>query len=310
MILGRNLKRRFGIPLVLDFRDEWTLSSRYLENRVSGESARRGEVRQIESTLRAADGVIATTQASAAELSASCRAAGNPLSARCIYNGFDPDDFKNLPCAKPNPDRFRLVYTGTLWNLTDVGPLVSAVESLAEQRPDLAQRLSLVFVGRRTPAQEALLARIRGLPVQLELSEYMPHLQALQVAAESDALCVLLADKPGAERVVPGKLFEYLALGRPILAITPQGEAAQLLSRSSQATVFGTRQIDPIARWLMSRIEDKLDPLAGVEARVPTHFAAESSAGATELSWCSRPELTRQLAELLGGLTRFSSRSA
>ena len=67
------------------------------------------------------------TEHSAAELRRVRDAAGSSARVDCIYNGYDPDDFPDVSPPLADPDRYRLAYVGTLWNLTDVAPLVDAV---------------------------------------------------------------------------------------------------------------------------------------------------------------------------------------
>ena len=73
-LLGRSLKRRFGLPLVLDFRDEWLLASQYLDNHQQTGLAYRRQLAMFHQVLRAADAVLATNDrtANATILMAAC----------------------------------------------------------------------------------------------------------------------------------------------------------------------------------------------------------------------------------------------
>jgi glycosyltransferase involved in cell wall biosynthesis len=211
--------------------------------------------------LRSADAVIATTQASTARLAQRASEAGaNPI-AECIYNGWDPGDLVDASSATaavpPNPGKFRLVYTGTLWNLTSIAPVVEAVEHLALHHPSLAARLELVILGRKTPDQERLLARLDATSTTVYLPDYAPHAVALATMQSADALLLLLSDVPGAERVAPAKLFEYLAVGRPLLAVTPDGETAGIV-RSVEADGWrAAHDVAGITGWLVARLEGR-----------------------------------------------------
>ena len=127
------------------------------------------------------------------------------------------------------PGRFRLVYTGTLWNLTSIAPVAEALTRIAGRTPALLERLDLIVVGRKTPEQRAELSRIAALGGTLHDVDYCDHPIALATMASADALLLLLSDLPGAERVAPAKVFEYFATGRPILAVMPEGEIAGLV---------------------------------------------------------------------------------
>lgn len=293
-LLAARLKQQFRLPLVLDFRDEWSMIGRYLENHASDGHGGR-QHRMMMRTLAAADAVVATTQASAAELGDCCRAAGSSAIVATIYNGFDPEDLRGLQGERRRAGKFRIVYTGTLWRLTDVRPLVNALETLARQAPELLSRLELVFAGRRTPEQDRVLDRLENLAISLQRRDYLPHDESLQLAASADLLCLLLADEPGAERVVPAKLFEYMALRRPMLALVPAGETQQLVHTMPDAQRFDPHDAEGIADWLAAQLAA---PFVASPQPSPLGLRVDD-ASAAELSRFSRSELTGQLARLL-----------
>ncbi len=292
-LLGRQLQRRFGVPLILDFRDEWMLVARHLENYQLSGLAHRWQRAMLQKVLRTADAVVATTRASAAELTRLCRETGSAATASCIYNGFDPDDLSGLECGPQVRSRLRIVYTGTLWNLTSIAPLVRALQGIAQAAPPCAAELELVVAGRRTPQQDAILDGLRGTAIRVERCGYLPHRQSLALAASADVLLLLLGDQPGAERVVPAKLFEYLALGKRILAVGPEGEARDLLRDHGQAASFHPAEIEPLTRWLTTQLDGARDPHS------PPRTTCDAASLPARLSRYSRSSLTEELAQLL-----------
>jgi hypothetical protein len=261
LVLGAMLKRRSGLPLLADYRDEWDVSSAYWENAPRDAVSRRVQGMMQRRVLRSADAVIATTQASTARLAERASEAGAHPITECIYNGWDPGDLADatdaMPAVPPTPGKFRLVYTGTLWNLTSIEPVVLAVEQLAAHHPTLAARLELVILGRKTPDQEQLLARLQATPTVIHLPNYAPHHVALATMRSADALLLLLSDVPGAERVAPAKLFEYLAVDRPMLAVTPDGETAGIVRSVEVDGWRAAHDVNGIAHWLVQRLEGR-----------------------------------------------------
>lgn len=287
-LLGRSLKRRFGLPLVLDFRDEWLLASRYLDNHQRSGMAFRHHRRMLDKVLRSADAVVATTQASANELSQQIEQAGSHAAVHCIYNGYDDADLNQVrPISKPT-NRLRIVYTGTLWRLTDISPVVDALTQLAEVDPGSAGRIDLIVAGRRTPDQQAIVRKLDATPVNVQYHDYLPHGESLQLAASADLLLLLLADEPGAERVVPAKLFEYLAMRRPILSVCGEGETAMLLSEQGQPYRFSPNAPESIAQCLLYLLRDR-EALAYPES--------------TNIGRFSRRQQTGQLAAVLDAVS-------
>ncbi|QDV40941.1 hypothetical protein Enr13x_07790 [Stieleria neptunia] len=288
-LLGRTLKRRFGLPLVLDFRDEWLLASQHFENHQrSGIAFRRQQV-MLGKVLRAADAVVATTQASAEELAGQIQATGGRASVHCIYNGYDEDDLPALRPASNPSDRLRIVYTGTLWKLTDISPVVDALIQLAAADPDSASRIDLILAGRRTPHQDAIVAKLDATVVNVQRHDYLPHGQSLELAASADVLLLLLADEPGAERVVPAKLFEYLSLRKPILSVCGNGETASLIGQHGHSYRFSPDQTNRIAACLVTLLAERPVPSTGLDE---------------DLSQFSRRRQTSQLAAVMDAVSR------
>ena len=288
-LLGRSLKFASGLPLVLDFRDEWLLASRYLDNHQRSGLSGAKQQNLFYKVLRAADAVITTTQASRREIIHHVSESGGQASVTCIYNGYDEDDFASLSPANENQKRLRIVYTGTLWKLTDASPMVAALKDLVQRDVDIAQGIELVIVGRRTPEQDAVIEPLRSLPIDLVVHDYLPHKQSLAIAASADVLLLLLADQEGADRVVPAKLFEYLALRKNILAICGEGEMAELLRAHGQGCVLTPHQPSSISDWLHQQLRSH-----------PSESANDSV-----ISAFSRRELTGQLATVLDDVIRI-----
>ena len=299
--IGTSLKRTFGLPLVLDFRDEWDMSGRYLENAQRDLISMTIQKRMQRFVLRRADAVVATTKASTANLKEKLDNLNKPeIKTVTVYNGFDAEDFDSAiddterrrevkANVQSAPAVFRLLYTGTLWNLTTIEPLVDAVLRLHATSPELVARLELVCVGRKTADQTTILERLRTTGCRLELIDYCEHSKVLEWLRSADALCLLLSDVPGAERVVPAKLFEYLANRREMLAIVPDGETAGIVRRYFPKGQIEPKEIDRIATWLKDRLEGNVDPDA----------AFDPSADIDEYS---RTAQTQRLVELLDEL--------
>jgi glycosyltransferase involved in cell wall biosynthesis len=255
-LVGASLSRKTKLPLILDYRDEWTISNRYWENKSRNPLADRFQRYLQKRVLRQASMVIATTQRSAEALSKETQAAGRGIPVRCLYNGFDADDGFVQPSRAPKPSdaKFRLSHVGTLWNLTTVRPLVEAIEQLSKSQPDLSAQLEVEMVGRCTEQELATLNRLQGLPCTFLRREYVDHTAAVEVMVNADELCLLLSDVPGAERVMPGKTFEYLATGRPVLAIAPPGEMRDVLHGFAGVAEFSPQDVDGIRAHLARRI--------------------------------------------------------
>src|SRR5574341_919479 len=290
LLVGARLARSAGLPLVLDYRDEWDISSSYWENRPHDFVSRWVQTRMQAGALRRAQLVIATTRRSADRLAEKCRAVGSDARAQCIYNGYDAEDFAEARPEAPSHVGYRLVYLGTLWALTDAPPLVEGVLRLAAEKPGQAKSVEIVLAGRRTPEQSVVLAKLEGLPCRVRLLDYVDHSQAVRMMREASGLCLLLSRVPAAERVVPAKLFEYMAARRPILAVVPEGECRELLEGHPAALVCDAWDPASVALALSQEI-----------AR--TAAGREPEWASWDPSRYSRARLAAELAKALGRVT-------
>lgn len=255
-LLGADLSRRSGLPLVLDYRDEWDISNAAWENKRPGPLSLAWQSAMQRRAARQARALIATTQASAEALDRIRCRAGGEARVSAIYNGFDPAEFRDgYRPSVANDGRFRLAYIGTLWNLTDVAPLVRAVRQLDQQQPHLAEQLELVFAGRRTPAQQALVDQLKTTRCHLVCQPYLDHDQAIELMHSSHQLCLLLSGCEGAGRVVPAKVFEYMACRKRILAIAPQGEVWNILTEYPAVDLHQPDDVTGIATAIQQALE-------------------------------------------------------
>jgi glycosyltransferase involved in cell wall biosynthesis len=255
-LLGSLLNRRTGLPLVLDYRDEWDISNAYWENKRLDPLSRSVQTRMQRGVVRRAGALVATTRSSAHALEQIRRRAGGRAQVSWIYNGYDAEDFPASEAAPPaRGEPYRLAYVGTLWNLTSVEPLVQAVAELGRRRPDLAGNLELVFAGRRTAAQQQILDHLKGLPSRLVEHGYLDHQAAVEVTRSSHGLLVLLSELPHLERVVPAKVFETMATRKPVLTIAPRGELWELLADYPAGRVFEPRDVQGIATFLAQEVQ-------------------------------------------------------
>lgn len=228
MMSGARIASATGVPLVLDYRDSWANNSlvRPLP------AFHRGLHRRMEAwTLRRAAGATAINP----YLSEDVAAYGilKPERIRTIRNGYDPADFPTVPASVPESDGvLRLVYAGNFFaGARTPEPLF---RGLALVR-DLKWRLDIL--GARPPFVEELLAQY-GLADKVRWLGFLPYRESAALQSTADVLVLLINRYPGTERETTGKIFDYLAARRPILAqVPPEGDAASLIRDLNAGTV-------------------------------------------------------------------------
>jgi glycosyltransferase involved in cell wall biosynthesis len=315
--VGQRLQRETGIPVVYDLRDPWALDGW----RLHGTRRRwRRDLGVMRSTLTTADGVIANTP-EAAQAMVDAFPTLSPERVAVISNGYDAEDFAPPAPALPDPrsaPQFRLVHTGTLHTdcLYMYRGLLGWAKRLRHHRPEPIQtsgRTPLhllkaigILRARGDPCGESIRVRLVGgddpqtrrcvrestVAHCVELTGYVSHPESVRQIRAADALFLPLHGLPRGRRslIVPGKTYEYLATGRPILGCLAPGYARDLVERSGRGFCADPCDAPGIARalrrlcdcWRSGRLQASAD----------TAFLAS----------CERRFLTGQLAAFLSRL--------
>jgi glycosyltransferase involved in cell wall biosynthesis len=256
--VGAAVKRATGVPWVADLRDSLVAHPhRRGDERTLARIKEQGEHGVAGLVARYADAIVAAADAIAGE----ARALEPKGQVVTIENGADFDDFDGLELH--SSPRFRITHAGSFFGRRDPRPFLTA---LAESGLDVVAR----FVGDFRPADREW-AEGLALGDRLELVPYVTRRRSLELQRDSEALLLLIPDAGGRGRgVLSGKVFEYLAAGRPILAaVPPEGAAAGLLRETGAGVIappddpaaIGAALADLHARWRSGTLEAvSLDP--------------------------------------------------
>ena len=220
-LIGLGLKRATGIRWIADFRDPWTNIDFYEQLRLSARADRKHRKLEGE-VLRTADLVTTVGWTWCEEL----RELG-AKEVRVITNGYDPADVPSPPV--PVDDAFSLVHVGSLTSTRNAPALWNALKACCDADAGFAQRLVLRFVG---PVDRSVIDSIEaaGLGDKVERIGSVPHAEAMRHMQRARVLLLLLNDTPNARGILTGKLFEYLSVGRPILAVG-EGDVERVLAK-------------------------------------------------------------------------------
>ena len=223
-LIGAGVKQATGVPWVADLRASVAANPDRRVDRLSVRMKERGQALVAGLVAKRADAVVTVSDAISQEM----RDLGAER-VETIPNGCDFDDFEGLEYRRGK--RFRITHTGSFFGHRDPRPFLTA---LAETDGDVVAR----FVGGLRSADREF-ADALGLGDRLEEIPHVPRRAALELQRDSDALLLLLPEAGGRGRAVPsGKIFEYLAAERPILAAVPtDGVAADLVRRADAGVV-------------------------------------------------------------------------
>jgi glycosyltransferase involved in cell wall biosynthesis len=274
-----------GLPLVLDFRDPWTRAPFYPPR---PGWARRLDERLEHRCLRRASRVV-TAFPSIGDDFLTRYPDLDPGKFSIITNGFDPSDFADLS-PEPFPE-WTLAHTGSIFASRIPHTLFDVLPGWLAQDPDRARRVRIRLAGRVDPALEPLLAR-PPLDAVVQYQGYLSHRDSVKLLVDSHLLLLLVVEDPQAGRFIPGKLFEYIGSGTPILALAPEGEAADLIRRTKAGRVVTPGDGEAIRRALDEAYRAYREGTRPFGSPDPDAVAA-----------LTRKALTARLAGLLDGIT-------
>lgn len=169
-----------------------------------------------------------------------------------IRNGYDPDDFPPLQKARQDhsdsPEPFELGIMGTVYSQGNCPEtLIQAVKALSEESQNFSESFRLTFLGKWAPdflrfVEESRLQEI------VHFLPYRPHREALSRASQFDALSLSIdSNIAGSGEVTPGRIYEYLFLRKPVLAICPlESDLANLVRDCHAGKVIEYNNIDGI----------------------------------------------------------------
>lgn len=220
------LKILWDVPWVADFQDPWARN--YVSRFPS--ALHQWIADHLESLIvRRADRVTVTTEPLRGVLESQHRSVPSQKFG-VIPMGFDPEVFAEV--HRVPRKKFTMTHFGNFYGPRSPGPFLTALSQCIRDDAELAQHLEVLFLGNFDPPLRALTEDIitrGGLTEIVHLNGAVPYGVGLQHVVSSDVL--LLVTDPGGcgQHLIPSKLYEYLATGRVILALAPEGAVADLM---------------------------------------------------------------------------------
>ena len=223
-LIARALARKTGLPWVADFRDPWTKVF-YFKHLSLTACARRRHEKLEKQVLDEASRVVAVSPMVQDEFRAMT---STPV--ELITNGYDEDDYACPSETQASGEQtFTLVHTGLFARDGIPTVLWKVLAEKCAKDEEFRKKLRIVLVG-KTDREVLESLSAAGLQEKVVDLGYQPHPVAVARQLEADVLLLPLRKEPEYKAVLPGKLFEYLGSGRPILGIgAPDGAMARIL---------------------------------------------------------------------------------
>jgi glycosyltransferase involved in cell wall biosynthesis len=284
------LKSLSGLPWIADFRDPWTEPEIATNPR---SPLFRLDSRLERAVLRKADRLVFTTARLRDYVLAH---AGGDLSTKAavIPNGFDEEDFRDLPDCQPEQTPVRIAHTGLVdESYRSPRRFLEALAMLLKDGEISRNQVRVEFVGGGNYVQSA---GFRSVLQDLDLVDIVNVLGRVSYAEclehqQRSHILLLLQSGDDTRTLIPAKAFEYLRIGRPILAILPESASSELFQEVGGARIVHTQDLAGMIVALREMIKDAQ---AG---------AWMSSVRSAPLLTYARRRLTARLAEELDLIT-------
>lgn len=219
-LIGLQLKQRYGVKWLADFRDPWT--GIFYNNLLPRTEATKRKDKTLETkVLQTADYVTVISPGMKQEFE------DRAQKIDVLFNGYDEDDFNALENATEGNTVFTIRYIGNLMASQNVDGLWKALQEL--QMP-----FKVEFIGRVDEAVKLSIEQ-NGLAQKVTYIDFVDHKKATGLMQQADLLLFIIPNVKDADLILTGKLFEYLASGTEMLSIGPvNGNAAEILKQTGR----------------------------------------------------------------------------
>lgn len=274
-LIGLELKKRYKLQWVADFRDPWTSIGYHKKLKLSSKAQKKHKDLEYW-VLNNADKIVVTSKTTKREFE---QITSKPI--KVITNGYDLPENSSATLDK----KFTISHIGSM--LADRNPinLWKVLGELVLDNPDFKSSLELNFVG---VVGENILKSIHeyGLEKYVNVIGYLPHDQAVGYQLKSQILLLVEIDSEETLGIIPGKYFEYLWANRPILGIGPSGwEVAEMITETKSGKVFDYTANSELKNVILNWFE--------------SYKGQSLTISSQHIEKYSRKELTRQLSEYI-----------
>ena len=274
-LIGMKLKEKLGVHWIADFRDPWTSIGYHKSLKLSNFASNRH--RDLEAqVLTSADRIIVTSNLTRNEFA---QITEKPITV--ITNGYDVERRKDVV----RDSKFTVSHIGSLLSKRNPSVLWQALSDMVKNVPMFADEFEMRLVG--TVGQDVINSiKMYGLDKFTRLYGYVPHDKAVELQQSSQVLLLIEINSADTKCIIPGKLFEYMVSGRPVIAIGPAGsDIASIVDETGIGIFADYSERDKIRETLESWFSRYLNGSLEVESG--------------QISKYSRRSLTEQLSEVI-----------
>lgn len=240
-LIGLQLKEKFGLRWLADFRDPWTTIGYHKQLRLLNASKEKHKALE-DQVLNAADQIIVTSFATKNQFA---QITDKPI--EVITNGYD-----NQGAVKVELDKkFTLAHIGSLLSKRNPVLFWKVLSDLILEDDGFEKDFQLNFIG---AVSEDILETLSkyGLSKYVNNVGYVSHKEAIVFQKKSQILLLIEVNSEDTKCIIPGKLFEYMVSGRPIIAIGPKdSDVEKMVTETNAGNYFYHDDYDSLKRIIL-----------------------------------------------------------
>ncbi|WP_310559032.1 glycosyltransferase family 4 protein [Flavobacterium sp.] len=227
-LIGLELKQKMIIKWFADFRDPWTTIGYHKSLRLSNYAAKKHKDLEYK-VLNSADTIIVTSDTTKREFQAITT---KPIVV--ITNGYDTENVEKQSLDT----KFSLAHIGSFLSERNPKILWECLVELINEVPDFKSHLEIKLIG---AVSQEVLETVSKFVLHPYLNNlgYVSHSEAITHQRKSQVLLLIEINSDDTKSIIPGKLFEYMVSGRPIIAIGPDGsDFAEIITNTRTGVFF------------------------------------------------------------------------
>ena len=249
-LIAFGIKERLNIPWLADFRDPWTDIDFYKDMKISHFADKKHKTLELR-TIKGCNVMVVVSR----EMKENYEKMG-ANNVVLITNGFDTADLDNHPITADK--KFSIAHIGSLQPNRNPKILWRVLEELLITIPGFRNDLEIKLVGKVDISVFEDLERHK-LNENLNKIDYVSHNKVTELMKQSAVLLLAINDSSNSKGILTGKFFEYLAAGRPILAIGPlDGDVAQILKDSEAGVIADYHDTEQMKKIIIQLYEKYL----------------------------------------------------
>ncbi len=255
-IIARAFQFYFNVPYVLDFRDAWTNNPyiptvSFLHEKIQNRLEKK--------TVNDSRGIVFVNPR-LRNYYRNKYLFPERMNETVVRNGYDPADFRSGDYLVENRNElFRIGIMGTVYSHGNAPlTLLEALEVLRNEKSDIAGKIGIMFIGKWTGEFLSVIEK-SSIRDHIEFVDYVPHRKALEWCRDFDVLALAVqSNRKGSVSVTPGRIYEYLFLQKPVLAMCPpESDLAQLVKSCDAGEVVDYEDVQGIADILTDWVKNR-----------------------------------------------------